>query len=51
MRDVDENNIIDQFDRVYIDAPISSIMGGFTSDLNYKGLSLYVKLIMLRYTF
>lgn len=43
-KDVDGNNIIDQLDRVYIGRTTPNIMGGFTSDLNYKGLSLYVKL-------
>lgn len=42
-KDLNGDNIIDYRDRVVIGRTTPDFMGGFSTDLSYKGISLYVK--------
>ena len=42
-KDLNEDGIIDSKDRVFVGRTTPDIMGGFTSDLYYKGFNLFVK--------
>eukprot|EP01029_Cantina_marsupialis_P016722 TRINITY_DN373876_c0_g1_i1.p2 TRINITY_DN373876_c0_g1~~TRINITY_DN373876_c0_g1_i1.p2 ORF type:complete len:1094 (+),score=163.98 TRINITY_DN373876_c0_g1_i1:19900-23181(+) len=42
-KDLNGDNVIDSYDRVYVGRTTPDIMGGFTSNLYYKGFNLFVK--------
>jgi len=42
-RDINEDGVIDSYDRVYVGRTTPSIQGGFHSNLTWKGLGLYTQ--------
>ncbi|WP_206367047.1 SusC/RagA family TonB-linked outer membrane protein [Sphingobacterium sp. SGG-5] len=42
-RDINEDDIIDSYDRVYVGRTTPTIQGGFHSNLTWKGLGLYTQ--------